>query len=320
MKSIGGFFELELPRKKEYHNKAIKLNTGRNAFEYILRAKKYKKVYLPYYTCDAMLEPISKLRVQYEFYTIDLTLRPVFDFSRLKETEAFVYNNYFGIGDRLVVEVATKCKNLIVDNSQAFFAEPLAGTDSFYSARKFFGVPDGAYVYTDFLLNEKIEKDISYHRVNHLVGRIDINPEFFFQDFKNNENILSNQPIKLMSNLTEKILFSIDYEGVAKKRKNNFEYIHTKLKESNSIEISLSNTSVPLGYPYLIYNGLELKKTLIEQKVYIPTLWPNVIQWASKDSFEAKLSNDMVLIPTDHRYNSSELQYILDLISQYALQ
>jgi hypothetical protein len=31
--SIGGYFELELPCGEEYHQGAIRLNTGRNAFE-----------------------------------------------------------------------------------------------------------------------------------------------------------------------------------------------------------------------------------------------------------------------------------------------
>lgn len=43
MKEIGGFFELELPQKEEYHSKAIRLNTGRNCLEYILKSNNYKK-------------------------------------------------------------------------------------------------------------------------------------------------------------------------------------------------------------------------------------------------------------------------------------
>ena len=34
-KSIGGYFELELPQGAQCHSKAIALNTGRNALEYI---------------------------------------------------------------------------------------------------------------------------------------------------------------------------------------------------------------------------------------------------------------------------------------------
>lgn len=43
MKEIGGYFELELHKGGHYHPDALHLNTGRNCFEYILRAKGYKK-------------------------------------------------------------------------------------------------------------------------------------------------------------------------------------------------------------------------------------------------------------------------------------
>ena len=79
MKPIGGFFELESYHGKEYYPELIKLNTARNCFEYILRAKRYKKVYLPRYTCDVMLEPINKLGIGYEFYSINESFDPIFE-------------------------------------------------------------------------------------------------------------------------------------------------------------------------------------------------------------------------------------------------
>ena len=68
---IGGYFELELNKSIDYHRNAIALNTARNALEYILIAKKYQKVYIPYFTCDVILEPFQKLNIAYEFYKID---------------------------------------------------------------------------------------------------------------------------------------------------------------------------------------------------------------------------------------------------------
>ena len=41
MKELGGYFELELPKKTEFHKDAVRLNSGRNALEYILLAKSY---------------------------------------------------------------------------------------------------------------------------------------------------------------------------------------------------------------------------------------------------------------------------------------
>ena len=96
-----------------------------------------------------MLEPIKKLEIAFEFYHIDKTFRPIFDFSGIHKNEVFVYNNYFGICDIQLKEVANICQNLIIDNSQAYFSKPLPNIDTFYSPRKYFGIPDGAYLYTN---------------------------------------------------------------------------------------------------------------------------------------------------------------------------
>lgn len=63
--AIGGYFEKE-PRTIEEHaipqKDCILLNTARNAFEYILRSiPNLRGVYLPYYTCNVMLEPLKRL-------------------------------------------------------------------------------------------------------------------------------------------------------------------------------------------------------------------------------------------------------------------
>lgn len=76
MKSIGGYFGLELSQKEEYHKDATRLNTGRNALEYVLKARQYDKVYIPYYTCEVVLEPINKLNIEYEFYSINERFEP----------------------------------------------------------------------------------------------------------------------------------------------------------------------------------------------------------------------------------------------------
>lgn len=312
--SIGGYFELELPRGEEYHKNAIRLNTGRNAFEYILRAKKYKKIYLPYYTCDVMLEPIKKLNLDYEFYHIDTIFQPVFDFNLIIQDEAFVYNNYFGICDEQVKEVAKKCKNLIIDNSQAFYAKPIPGVDTFYSPRKFFGLPDGAYLYTDTFLDFELEQDISFERCSHLLGRIDSGAEAHFHVYKENSKSLCNQPIREMSNLTHKLLSSINYNTVADFRRQNFNYLHSKLKKRTKLKFEFDKSGVPMVYPFLVENGVSLKKELINKKIFVATYWPNVLDWSNEDSLERNLAKNLIPIPCDQRQNSYSLNEIIKLI------
>ena len=156
MMSIGGYFELEIREGKHFHQGAIKLSTARQCFEYILKARRYTKVYIPYYTCDVIIEPLMKLNVKYEYYHINSLLDPVFD-KKIESSEAFLYTNYFGLKQDTVLYLSRFYPNLIVDNAQAFFAKPIEGVDTFYSARKFFGVPDGAYLYTTALLDMSVQ-------------------------------------------------------------------------------------------------------------------------------------------------------------------
>jgi len=315
MNAIGGYFELELPRGEEYHKNAIRLNTGRNAFEYLLRAKRYQKVYFPFYTCDVMLEPIKKLNIDYSFYSIDKDFRPVFNYDVIEQNAVFVYTNYFGLCDKIVKEVSKKCKNLIVDNSQAFYSKPQSGVDTFYSPRKFFGVPDGAYFYSDTLIDDSFETDISYQRFEHLLGRIDKNAEEFYLAFKNNDVALSNQPIKLMSKLTQKLLSGIDYQNIAEIRRENFDFLNSQLKVHNQLILNLDNSAIPMVYPFMVSNGEQLKKILIQNRVFVATYWPNIKDWVSDDSVEMNLFQNLITIPIDQRYCINDLKEIVHLIN-----
>ena len=222
MDAIGGYFSLELPLLEEYHKDALRLNTGRNCLEYILRARGYKKVYVPYYTCEVVMEPIKKLDISYEFYYVDIHLE-IRDSFTLEQDEALLYTNYYGLKQRYVEYLAQKVgSRLIVDNTQAFYAKPLPGIDTFYTCRKFFGVADGAYLYCDAVLDEEIEQDYSYDRMAHLLKRVDLSAEEGFADFRRVDDGLDNQPIRKMSKLTQRMMQSIDYEAIAKKRKKNY--------------------------------------------------------------------------------------------------
>ena len=313
-KPIGGYFELELRKGEHYHKNAIKLNTARNCFEYVLRTCHYTKVYIPYYTCEVMLEPIQKLCVDYEFYHINEKLEPTI-LPKLNENEAFLYTNYFGLKQECVKRLASKYGNqLIVDNAQAFYAEPLSGIDTFYSARKFFGVPDGAYLYTDKPLQQESTQDYSFERMSHLLKRIDLGAEAGYQDFRKNEGAFCNQEIKKMSKLTEAILCGIDYEVGKNKRRENYKQLEEAFGDSNQMHLEMDLISVPMVYPYLLENCEVLKKKLFENKVFVATYWPNVFEWCKESEWEYTLAKDTCFLPIDQRYGLNEMKQLITAI------
>ena len=315
MQAIGGYFSLELPKGTEYHKNAIRLNTGRNCLEYILRARGYKKVYLPYYTCEVIQEPFRKLGVSYEFYHVDFNLEIRDDFT-LTGDEALLYTNYFGLKQRYVEQLAEKNgKRLIVDNTQAFYAKPIEGIDTFYTCRKFFGVPDGAYLYTDNVLDDEFEQDNSYDRFTHLLKRIDTSAEEGFADFRKNDDGLDNLPIRKMSKLTQRMMQGIDYDAIANQRRENFEKLHAALNSSNDLHLELADDAVPMVYPYLTpIKGL--REHLIENNVFVARYWPNVLDLVTKNDIENLLAYQMQPLPIDQRYGAEEIKRIIEIINQ----
>lgn len=313
-KAIGGYFELELPRHGEYHKKGLRLNSGKNCLEYILQCRNYSKVYIPYYTCDVVLKPFQKLGVTYEFYHVNIQLELSCDI-HLNSGEALLYTNYYGLKQRYTEELAQKYGNrLIVDNTQAFFSKPIAGIDTFYTCRKFFGVPDGAYLYSDIVQDDKLGQSTSYDRFEHLLKRIDLSAGDGFGDYHKNENRLESQPVQKMSYLTQRIMQSIDYDDVAKKRRTNFMQLHDALCKSNHLNLPLDDDAVPMVYPYMVSQE-GIRETLIENMIFVARYWPNVLDWTKKGSVEYKLTEQMQPLPIDQRYGEEDMNRIIELVT-----
>ena len=312
MDAIGGYFSLELPLGEEYHQDAIRLNTGRNCLEYILRVRQYKKVYVPYYTCEAVLEPIKKMGIPYEFYHIDIHFEICDNFT-LKAGEALLYTNYFGLKLRYVEQLAEEIgSSLIVDNTQAFYAKPLKGIDTFYSCRKFFGVPDGAYLYCDKDLSSDIEQDLSYDRVAHLVKRIDLSAEDGYKDFRLVDKGMDYLRIRWMSKLTKRMMQSIDYDAAAQRRRENYLMLHEALGAKNILSLPLAYDAVPMVYPYLV-SADGLREKLIANKVFVAMYWPNVLEWTRPNEIDYLLAAHVQPLPIDQRYGKIEMNRVINI-------
>lgn len=305
MDTIGGYFGLELCKGEHYHQGALRLNSARNCFEYVLLARQYKRVFIPYFTCEVMLEPLHKLGVEYVFYHINEQLEPA-EIIELSPDEAFLYANYFGVKQRCVECLAKEYgSQLIVDNAQAFFAPRIEGIDTFYSPRKFFGVADGGYLYIDKRLDIKLEQDYSYDRMSHLLKRVDMSAEDGYADFRANESTLRNQPIKLMSRLTEAILCSIDYEVVKEHRLKVYAELQKQLGDCNKFQFELTCDDVPMVYPYFIEDGEQKKKELIQNRIYVATYWPNVMEWC-ESGLDLDLARNVIPLPLNYKLIDNE--------------
>jgi hypothetical protein len=319
IKPIGGYFEWEFPTNNGSfpHSDGILLNSGRHSLEYILKSLgTIKRLWIPYYTCDVVLQPIERLGTPYSFYRInkDFTLA---EEVVLSEDEYLIYTNYFGLMDAYCQEMANRYGNqLILDCAQAFFAPRVEGINTFYSPRKFVGVPDGGITYADNPIPVELPADHSYDKCAHLLKRHDLTPMDGYNDFKESSHKIASSPLSLISTLTQKMLSSLDYEAIKGRRLSNFTLLHTHLAASNELQMpSLDSISCPMVYPYYT-KDLVLRKCLITNQVFVATYWPNVFEWTKEGEIEYELSKNIIPIPIDQRYDDRDMMRIVEIINQ----
>ncbi len=318
MNEIGGYFGLELgavnPNYKFFHTPA--LNSSRHALEFIFRQIEPtpSMVFLPYYTCEVVLEPLKRLNIGYQFYHITEKLE-IAELPNLKENEYIIVNDYFGIKDDYIDRLLLHYKDkMIVDDAQAFYHFNHLGMKAIYSPRKFFGVSDGGFAWTSGTKKIQLEPDYSTCRSIHLLKRIDAGAEAGYMEFQKDDASLSGEPMKAMSALTRSILERIDYEDVKRRRRSNFEILHRALASTNQLDIPLRNAfACPMVYPYLSEDD-SLRKRLINNKIFVATYWPNVLEWCGPETTEYRLAKYLLPLPIDQRYGQEEMERIIRTI------
>ena len=120
-----------------------------------------------------------------------------------------------------------------------------------------------------------------------------------------------------MSELTKDALQHIDYEKIKQQRIRNWNTLNDALVSTNLIQSPLtSDFECPMVYPYMVENGLELRKKLISEKIFVAKYWPNVIPYDGFE-FEANLADKVVCLPLDQRYNKEDMNRIIEIINKY---
>lgn len=308
MKEIGGYIEFEHYYGRHFHENAIKLNCSRSCIVYLAIAYNIKKIYIPYFLCDSIWKICKKHDIAYEFYHIDKDFQPKIPDADFSKDWLYVVNYYGQFSNEKIMELSRIVPHLIVDNVQAFFQKPVSHIITIYGCRKFFGVADGAYLYSDVVLNLNLEKDMSYSRMEFLLGRFEKSASEFYAQYVANNERFEHEPFKRMSALTENIMRSFDYRHIKTVRTDNFIYLHERLGKANRLRLCIANGA--FSYPLLIENGVEIRKVLQQKKIYIPTLWPNVVNEMPEDSLEYRLAQNILPLPCDQRYVREDMEYI----------
>lgn len=313
MREIGGYIELDRYKQPMLHEGAIALNCARNALAYLIKARKIKRILIPKFLCDSVREVCKREAVEYQYYSVAADFMPK-DIGLDDDQWLYIVNFYGQLDNERLKRLADKHGRMIIDNVQAYYQMPISGIDTIYTCRKFFGVADGAFLYTDAMLEEELPQDESFDRMRFLLGRFERTASEFYSEYAANNELFTNQPIKAMSKLTQNLLHAIDYDEIKQRRKNNFEILHNAFGDINRL-----NLTVPEGafmYPLYIENGAQIRKQLQEKKIYIPTLWPDVFECCDESESEYDMAKNILPLPCDQRYTYEDMEYLVDEVKK----
>ena len=313
-REIGGYFELEPSGNgNEYYSNLIGLNSGRNAFLFFVKAKNIKKIYIPVFLCDSIANICIRENIEFEKYHINSYFEPIINKTIMQDELVYIVNYYGQLTPSAIANFQSKFNNILIDNVQCFYTKPIEGVPTIYSCRKYFGVPDGGYLYCQNINLMELKKDSSHLRMKHLLGRKHESAKKHYDEYLENEKLIYNLPILFMSDETKKIMMNIDNLKIIEIRNKNYDYLSKRLNSLNCMQL-LANDG-PFCYPLMIRNGYRLRQHLIKHNVFVPRLWPGIEKECN--SFEKKMSLNVLPIPCDQRYSIKEMSYICDIIEAY---
>lgn len=310
----GGFLPLELNHGKElfekYEKVMCRFNSVKASISYLLDKINCNKIYIPYYYCPSTSDAIKQTGIDICYYHVDDNLMPINIPD--EECSCVLLVDYFGVRSEqidVLVQIY-KCAEVIVDRAHSFYAEPIIEkhVHNVYSAKKFFGVPDGSYLIsmnTGDLTQVPTE---SYSYAGYLTKAYEEGTNAAYMMKKEADKVLAEN-YDCMSKLAMGLLKNIDYEQVAQKREKNYGILHEVFQYMN--ELNLPDKCIPYQYPLLVREkGLLIKQKLIEDKIFVSTLWSGENLLNNGNTFELDMSRHCIFLPLDQRYEESDIQYI----------
>lgn len=325
MREIGSFIEIELLKGKELYTgntDIARLNSGRAAIWHAFRLTGAEAIWIPYYQCESVRDFLQRKHCRIKYYHQDSLFDPT-DLMPL-EDDAVLLVNYFGIMSyERMKSMAAGYNHVIIDNCQAFFCPPIPGTFTVYSARKFVGVADGAYV---------VGKDASQYVDNYsqcfssdtasfLLKRIEYGCEGKGYESRTiNEDRLDSEDIMKMSDLTKAMLDGADYDFNKYRRKENFLLAHKLYSGINCINPMLywDDDTIPMVYP-LVAEDDELLSALLAAKHFQGHWWKYITEELPEDTFEHWLSRYVIPITIDQRYGEADIRFVHSVVNNALL-
>lgn len=348
MKEIGSIFSLSILEKEQYSpmllagEDAVYFSLCREALFAIAKKNREseRKILLPAYTCQTVIDPFLQEGWKIVYYNITNQLR-IDTADLLSKYDDFrpnlcIAHPYYGADlNQEELDALSDLKDdgciLIEDLTQCIFSTQRSKIFDYFtgSYRKWFPIPDGAFVIGKDLSVEVFEENIDFVRpmadAMYLRGT-------FLQTGDNNIKEISRRVGKvaishisgkiephIMSGLSQLLLSRIDIETTKKKRFVNYRFLYDHL-QGNSICRPVDRnmdelTCAPLFFPIYMKDRSAFQKRLAQQEIYAPVLWPVHTDALLINDRVKKIYDEILMLPIDQRYGKDDMKRIVKVIN-----
>lgn len=320
--------------------------SGRTAIDLILQDicvmdRDARRVYMPAWCCDSMLQPFVDRGVDIRLYNIRYENgHLLYDIEETNDIDIFYVTNYFGYDNTLSVDAVLHFKQsgaiIVYDRTHSLLRDNdvLDGIAdyTFCSIRKWMGVICGAYLKKNSgVLHKPVLQECPFlaDRINAMEMKAayisednNINKQDFLAKYALFGYLLERDYRNYrMDKLSVLIWQYADKFTMKKVRTANAEMLQYHLKEISQVKpmFIIEDGDCPLFVPVLLGSKEErnaLRRHLTANNIYCPVHWPKPA--LLEGSLQAITIYDRELsLLCDQRYGFADMQRIIDAIKEF---
>lgn len=319
-------------------------SSGRGAIKLLFQQlPQVKRVLLPIYTCNSVINPIESLGIECIYYPINKQLEvdvdKLLDIIKLNKPDVIYFQSYYGYDTLASVRPCYKDLQdngiLIVEDITHSWLSDFNTTEADYSVvslRKWLQLPDGGallsnkhalgsipqYGESDKIVAEFIKASEGKERYFQTHNPAD--KQDFRQHYVNAKDLLQQDdtPHRL-SNISCSVLAKTDFDEIVRRRRENAVYLRQNLCDKfvePCIPLNV-NKATPLYFPiYVKDDRSTLQKELASHDIYCPVHWPMPTQIRTAiDADNTYIYDHVLSLICDQRYNLEDMSSIVKIVN-----
>lgn len=307
--------------------------------------KEKRKVLLPAYTCDTVINPFKQAEWDCIYFPVDKNLRIDTDCVRAlyksTPTSLIVVHPYFGMDLdatelSLLKDLHDNGCMVVVDQTQCLFSKQQVDYVDYYvgSYRKWYEVIDGGYLKSNNNKKTFVQPTIENETFVSLQADSMYLRGLYFETGNEKVKNISRRLNKMAVDMVKQdiiphtmasssivLMNEVDKDRCQKQRFENYYFLFDYLKDIEDIELVCNDlkvvTTAPLYFTFFVKDRKALQNTLAKEHIYAPVIWPLMLEEVLVNDTIKTIYDTILSIPIDQRYDQSDMKKVVETIKHH---